>query len=227
MTKCWQKLAVAIATILGLGAIAVNSAEAASVKLSFFNDADTPLAVGSLSYDESTPYQATFPSTSVGQPALEIKTSDKWFVVKDFAVSIFGLSWDLSKATVGDRASMLSPFLWAPFDSRQLQVVVNSFFPFGSPDPGLWGNWSFGNLRNLPSLTIFGNSNGPGNRMGWLQTGYQSNGKDLNSGYLIAEEVKPCSENSEAVPEPATIAGLTLAAIGLSVAKQKFAASKV
>lgn len=32
---------------------------------------------------------------------------------------------------------------------------------------------------------------------------------------VIAEEVKPGSENSEAVPEPATIAGLTLAGAGL------------
>ncbi|UNU22295.1 PEP-CTERM sorting domain-containing protein [Microcoleus vaginatus PCC 9802] len=31
----------------------------------------------------------------------------------------------------------------------------------------------------------------------------------------MAEQVKPCSENSEAVPEPGTMAGLTLAAAGL------------
>jgi hypothetical protein len=43
---------------------------------------------------------------------------------------------------------------------------------------------------------------------------------------LIVEEVKPCPENSEAVPEAATIAGLTLAATGLGTAKRKFAASK-
>jgi hypothetical protein len=228
MTKCWQKLAVAVATILGLGTNAVKSAEAASVKLSFFDPADTPIAVGSFSYDESTPYEATFTSTAVVKPPLEIKASDKLFVVKDFAVNLFGLSWDLSKATVGDRATMLSPFLWAPFDQRQLQVVTASFSLFGSSNPGLWGNWAFGNLRNPPNLIIFGNSNGPGARMSWLQNGSsQSNGKYLNSGYVIAEEVKPGPENSEAVPEPATIAGLTLAAAGLGAAKKKFGASKV
>ncbi|WP_293355320.1 MULTISPECIES: PEP-CTERM sorting domain-containing protein [unclassified Microcoleus] len=64
--------------------------------------------------------------------------------------------------------------------------------------------------------------------MSWRQNGgVLSNGMYLHSGYVIAEEVKPCSENSEAVPEPATIAGLTLAAAGLGAAKKKFGASKV
>jgi hypothetical protein len=36
MTKSWKRLAVSVATILGVGTIAVKSAEAASVKLSFF-----------------------------------------------------------------------------------------------------------------------------------------------------------------------------------------------
>jgi hypothetical protein len=59
MTKNLQKMAVA-AAILGLGATAVKSAEAASVKLTFFQGADTPVGVGSFSYDESTPYEAIF-----------------------------------------------------------------------------------------------------------------------------------------------------------------------
>ena len=63
--------------------------------------------------------------------------------------------------------------------------------------------------------------------MSWLQNGVQSNVKDLNSGYVIAQAVKHFSENSEAVPEPATIAGLTLAVAGLGIAQKKFAASKV
>lgn len=55
MIKSWQKVAVAAATVLGWGATAVKSAEAASVKLTFFQGLDTPVAVGSFSYDESTP----------------------------------------------------------------------------------------------------------------------------------------------------------------------------
>ncbi len=227
MTKIWQKLAVAAATIVGLGAIAVKSAEAASVKLTFFQGLDTPVAVGSFSYDESTPYEAIFPSNRLGKPPLEIKASDKWFVVKDFAVSIFGLSWNLSRATVGDRATMLSPFLWAPFDRAQLKVVTASFSPFGSEEPTVAPpQWAFGNIRRPPNLAIFGNSDGAGSRMMWLQNGPQSNGRYLNSGYVIAEEVKPCSENSEAVPEPATIAGLTLAVAGLVAGKKKLRAPK-
>ncbi|MEG3841266.1 PEP-CTERM sorting domain-containing protein [Microcoleus sp. herbarium14] len=229
MTKNWQKLAVAAATIMvGLEAVAVKSAEAASVKLTFFQGLDTPVAVGSFSYDESTPYEAIFPSKRLGKPALEIKASDKWFVVKDFAVSIFGLSWNLSRATVGDRARMLSPFLWAPFDRSQLKVVTASFSPFGSEEPTVAPpQWAFGNIRKLPNLAIFGNSEGPGSRMMWLQNGsFQSNGKYLNSGYVIAEEVKPGGENSEAVPEPATIAGLTLAIVGKVSFKKKFKAPK-
>lgn len=163
----------------------------------------------------------------MGKPALEIKAGDKWFVVKDFAVSIFGLSWNLSKATVGDRARMLSSFLWAPFDRSQLKVVTASFFPFGSEEPTVAPpQWAFGNIRRPPNLAIFGNSDGAGSKMTWLQNGFQSNGKYLNSGYVIAEEVKPCSENSEAVPEPATIAGLTLAVAWLVSFKKKLRASK-
>lgn len=216
----------AAAAILGLGATAVKSAEAASVKLTFFEYTDTPVAVGSFSYDESTPYEAIFPSSFFGT-GLEIKASDKWFVVQDFAVNLLGLSWNLSQATVGDRGTMLSPFLWAPFDRNQLKVVTASFPPFGSREPNLWGNWAFGNIRRPPNLVIFGNSDGPGSRMSWLQNGFQSNGSYLNSGYVIAEEVKPGGENSEAVPEPGTMAGLTLAAAGLGYAKKKFGASKV
>ena len=51
MTKKLHKMAVA-AAISAWGATAVKSAEAASVKLTFFEDADTPaVGVGSFSYD--------------------------------------------------------------------------------------------------------------------------------------------------------------------------------
>lgn len=147
---------MAVAAILGLGATAVKSAEAASVKLTFFQDTDTPVAVGSFSYDESTPYEAIFPSRSVGRPPLEIKASDKWFVVQDFAVSIFGVSWNLSQATVGDRGKMLSPFLWAPFDRNQLQVVMASFFfPFRfrrTESVGKLGIWKYTNTSKSGNI---------------------------------------------------------------------------
>jgi hypothetical protein len=233
MTKNLQKMAVAAAAILGLGATSVKSAEAASVNLTFFQGADTPVGVGSFSYDESTPYEAIFPSFIQGRPPLEIKASDKWFVVQDFAVNLLGLSWDLSDITIGDRGTRLSPFLWAPFDRTQLKVVTAGFVgspgfpPFGSGELSLWENWAFGNIRQPPNLLISGNSGGPGSRMGWLQNGVQSNGSYLNSGYVIAEEVGPGGENPESVPEPATTAGLALAAAGLGYAKKKFGASKV
>jgi len=231
MTKNLQKMAVAAAAILGLGATTVKSAEAASVKLTFFQDgADTPVAVGSFRYDESTPYEAIFgpQGGGFGEP-VEIKASDKLFVVQDFAVNLLGLSWNLSQAKVGDRSTtQLSPFLWAPFSAPQVQVVVGSFssFPLGVT-PYRWPNWVFGDIRNPPALGIFsGGGKGPGS-MGWVQYGTQSNGRPSNTGYVIAEEVKPGGENSETVPEPATIAGLTLAAAGLGYAKKKFGASKV
>jgi hypothetical protein len=225
MTKNLQKMAVAAAAILGLGATSVKSAEAASVKLTFFEDADTPaVGVGSFSYDESTPYEAIFGSSFFGT-RLEIKASDKWFVVQDLAVNLLGLSWNLSQATVGDRASKLSPLLWAPFDRNPLKVVGENGLS-GSPQPYLWGNWAFGNLRTTPYLVIFGNSDGPGSRMDWLQASPRSNGS-FGEGYVIAEEVGPGGENPEPVPEPATTAGLAMAAAGLGYAKKKFGASKV
>ena len=224
MTKNLQKMAVAAAAILGLGATTVKSAEAASVKLTFFQDGvDTAVGVGSFSYDKSTPYEAIFPSVLPGQPPLEIKASDKLFVVQDFAVNLLGRSWNLSQATVGDRSIMLSPFLWAPFGAPQVQVVAANFSPyrFGFTEPYRWPNWAFGNIRNPPSLGIFANK-GPGSTMSWVQYGTQSNGSPSNSGDVIAEEeVGPGGENPEPVPEPATTAGLTLAAAGLGYVKKR------
>ena len=222
MTKNLQKMAVAAAAILGLWATAVKSAEAASVKLTFFEDADTPaVGVGSFSYDESTPYEAIFESSFFGT-SIEIKASDKFFVVQDFAVNLLGLSWNLSQATVGGKALKLSPLLWKP-DRNPL--VVGEYDFLGSPEPYLWGNWEFEDLPTTPSLIIFGYSDGPGSQMKWRQ-GSPSDAS-FGEGYVIAQEVGPGGENPEPVPEPATTAGLALAAAGFGYAKKKFGASKV
>jgi len=217
----------AAAAILGLGATTVKSAEAASVKLTFFQGADTPVAVGSFSYDESTPYEAIFPSLMPGGSPLEIKASNKWFVIQDFAVNLLGLSWNLSQPD--PEVEMFSRLLWAPFDQRQLLTAnTASFSPFGITEPNVVPQWVFGDVRRLPSLQIVANNEGPGSRMNWAQAGsFQSNENYFNSGYVIAEEVKPGGENPEAVPEPGITAGLALAAAGLGYAKKKFGASKV
>ena len=226
MTKNLQKIAVA-AAILGLGATSVKSAEAASVKLTFFEEADSPaVGVGSFSYDESTPYEAIF-GTSILGTRLEIKASDKLFEVKNLALNLLGLSWNSSQATVAGSANKLSPLLWAPFDQNPLKVVGENA-PFGSSQPYLWQNWAFGDIRTTPGLIIFGNSDGPGSTIGnWLQSSQSDGSFGFNEGYVIAEEVGPGGGNPEPVPEPATTAGLALAAAGLGYGKKKFGASKV
>ena len=218
------------AAILGLGATSVKSAEAASVKLTFFQEGvDTAVGVGSFSYDESTPYEAIFPSLRGGGSPFEIKASNKWFLVQDVAINLLGLSWNLSQPNT--EVGVFSRLLWAPFNRRQfITAYPASVSRFGNfTDPYVDPQWIFGDTRQLPSLRIPTNYDGPGSRMNWEQLGrVQSNGSlGFGRGYLIAEEVGPGGENPEPVPEPATTAGLAMAAAGLGYAKKKFGASKV
>jgi hypothetical protein len=226
MAKNLQKMAVAAAAILGLGATSVKSAEAASVKLTFFQEGvDTAVGVGSFSYDESTPYEAIFPSLR-GGPPLEIKASDKWFLVQDVAVNLLGRSWNLSQSNT--EVEIFSRLLWLPFNRRQFITAYPASYSRRFIDPYVEPQWIFGDIRRLPSLRIATNYDGPGSRMDWEQIGsFQSNNNYFNRGYLIAEEVGPGGENPEPVPEPATTAGLAMAAAGLGYAKKKFGASKV
>lgn len=230
MAKILGKFAVAVTvTVLGLALTGVKSAQAASLNfsLSFFDSTDSLVGEGAFSYDDSTPYQDTILS-SFSLPPVEIKATNQWFALTSFSATILGKSWNLSQATAGGRGELLSPLLWAPLDPIKTRVVYDVYSGSGIIAT-LADRWSFGNYRTLPSLGIFGNSSGTeGNRMSWIQSAYgQSNGLPTNGGYVIAQEVKPSPENSEAVPEPATMAGLTLAAAGLGAAKKKLAASKV
>ncbi|MEG4342678.1 PEP-CTERM sorting domain-containing protein [Microcoleus sp. A003_D6] len=230
MAKILGKFAVAVTvTVLGLALTGANSAQAASLNfsLSFFDSTDSLVGEGAFSYDDSTPYQDTILS-SFGFSLLEIKATNQWFALTSFSATILGKSWNLSQATTGDRGELLSPLLWAPLDPIKTRVVYDAYYLGPQIIPTVAEQWAFGNFRYLPALGIFGNSSGTeGNRMSWIQSAYgQSNGRPTNGGYVIAQEVKPYPENSEAVPEPATIAGLTLAAAGLGYAKKKLAASK-
>jgi hypothetical protein len=232
MTKNLQKMAVA-AAILGLGATSVKSAEAASVKLTFF-EGGARVGVGSFSYDESTPYEAIFlpQSGGSGEP-VEIKASDNLFVVNNLAINLLGVSWGLSDVSRDSRAFTLSPLLWAPSEQNKLRAVRGSApLPISSGALSLSGAWAFGtvslnpNTRPTPLLEIIGNTSGSGSSMGWRQDNFQGGMFGPRGGIVIAEEVDPGDDNSQSVPEPGT-AGLALVAAGWGYAQKKFGASKL
>lgn len=228
MTNILRKFAVAVtATVLGFALTGVNSAQAASLNfsLSFFDSTNSLVGEGSFSYDGSTPYQETILS-SFSLPPLEIKASNQWFALTSFSATVFGRSWNLSQASAGGGGTLLSPLLWAAVDPIKTRIVYD--VSRSGIIAQLADQWAFGNYRTLPALGIFGGGlGGGGDTITWRQSAFgQSNGKSTNGGYLIVEEIKPSPENSEAVPEPATIAGLTLAAAGLGAAKRKLTASK-
>ncbi|MEG4322432.1 MULTISPECIES: PEP-CTERM sorting domain-containing protein [unclassified Microcoleus] len=226
MAKILGKFGVFVTgTVLGLALTGVNSAQAASLNfsLSFFNSTDSLVGEGSFSYDDSTPYEKII-AASFGLPPLEIKATNQWFALTSFSASVLGSSWNLSQASM-DRSELLSPLLWAPLDPIKTRVVYDAYFLGSGIIPQLADQWIFGNIRTLPALAIFGSGLGAGgNRMAWLQSNNYYPGS--GSGYVIAEQLVNPGENSEAVPEPATIAGLTLAAAGLGAAKKRFAAPK-
>jgi len=230
MTKNLQKMAVAAAAILGLGATSVKSAEAASVNLTFF-ESGTSVGVGSFTYDESTPYEGIFfpPSGGSGEP-VEIKGSDNLFVVQDLAINLLGVSWGLSDVSRDLRAFILSPLLWAPSEQHKFRAVRGSAPPpIGSGAARLSREWAFGTLQQNPNTrpTPLLEINGVTNSLtGWRQDNFQGGMFGPRGGIVIAEEVGPGGDNSQSVPEPGT-AGLALVAAGWGYAQKKFGASKL
>jgi hypothetical protein len=240
MVNISLKLAV-VSSFSALSAIATISmpTQAATVvwDLKFFDElTGDSIGTGEFSYDDSEPFEGTFPNPIPNQPEfpdITIRKSDNWYALESFSATIENATWNWNLSdgfftvNIGSQEqrgfSYAALFAWQP---PQTDTFPGSGGGTRSVDayvryiPGFFKteNWSFGDflfdlflgLRGTSSFTLDTPEYEPPLEGTWTAT------KRVNNG----------GTGGETIPEPSLVFGLAIAA-GLAVSLRKNDSSKV
>jgi hypothetical protein len=198
MQKIYQKTAaIALSAVVGAGTI-TTSAQAATLTwgLTFFDHAGQPVGNGEFSYDDEV---STFVQTiPIAAPVgFEVNTA-----LTRFSATVLGTGWNL-----GDRPGVT---WWQPTETKNLGQQVIGRYGIAIADTWFFGDGAFGTRQ-------FSLQSNPQNPAGWSGSWVQSIAglvPSFGSGSWSA------TPSSAAVPEPSTVLGVTLIAVGVWLRKR-------
>jgi hypothetical protein len=228
--------AVAFSSLSSIATISMPTQAATVVwDLTFFNETGDSIGTGEFSYDDSEPFEGTFPSPVPDQPEfrdITIRKSDNWYALDSFSATIAGASWNWNSSNgfftvnfAGEEQGFFpyaALFAWQPPQTNTFPEGgggPRSVDAYPRYVPGYFKteNWSFGD----PLFDLF---LGLRSTSSFTQDTPEANGP-LESTWTATRRVDG-GTGGEKIPEPSLMFGLAIAA-GLAVSLRKNDSSKV